>query len=248
MKSFLSSQFLKRAITTAFTALSCTVIEANSAQAASLIQNGSFESGINPGNSFSTLYVGSRAIDGWFVTQGSIDYIGGYWESADGYRSLDLNALHPGGIAQIFNTTVGQEYQVNFAIAGNPVGLPFLKKMQVKAAGQYAYFSFETTGNNRKNMGWQEVSWEFTAVDSTTKLEFASLTGISSSSASSLTGTSSSSASSLKGTSSSSAYGIALDNVSVVASPSAVSVPEPGTLAGLFLLSLGSVLKRKVAS
>ena len=226
MKSLVSSRLFKTAVATACTTLSFVVIEASSAQATSLIQNGSFERGIEPGAPFSTLYTGSRAIDGWRVRQGSIDYIGEYWESADGHRSIDLNGINPGGIAQTFHTTVDKDYQVIFAIAGNPDDFPFLKKMQVQAAGQSAYFSFDMSDKSRKNMGWREVSWKFTAVDVKTTLEFISLTR----------------------TAPKPAYGIALDNVSVVPLANPVSVPEPRTLAGLFLLSLGVFLKKKSTS
>ncbi len=229
MKSLVSSQFIKKAGATALTALSFAVIGSSPAQAANLIKNGSFETGLGSGGLFSTLDTGSTAIDGWFVTQGSIDYITGYWQNADGHRSLDLNALEPGGIAQNFSTIAGKEYQVNFMIAGNPQGSPFLKKMQVNAAGQTADFSFDITGKNPNNMGWQEVSWKFTAIDLKTTLEFKSLT-------------------TEPKTTYGLAYGMAVDKVSVVAVAHPTSVPEPGMLAGLFLLSSAMVFKKRVTS
>ncbi len=73
--------------------------------------------------------------------------------------------------------------------------------MKVTAAGQSANFSFSTIGHNRiNNMGWVQDTWNFTAMDSLTTLQFLS-------------------------TFNNSAYeGPALDNVSVVV------VPEPSTI------------------
>src|SRR5262245_29900142 len=62
-----------------------------SAQAVS-IANGSFESGINPGPTFTgPLGAGATNVDNWTIESGSIDYIGGYWQAKDGTRSIDLN-------------------------------------------------------------------------------------------------------------------------------------------------------------
>lgn len=193
------------------------------AQAANLLRNGSFEIGRNPGRYFSMLYPGATAINGWTVTRGSIDYIGGYWQPADGNRSIDLNGRDAGEIAQTFSTTVGQTYLVTFALAGNPENLPLLKEMRVAAAGQSADFSFDIIGNSFSEMGWRQTSWQFTAVDTETTLKFLSLSNTKPR-----------------------AYGAALDNVSVVPMSEAVSVPEPSSVAGLIAVSaLGACLMRK---
>lgn len=184
------------------------------AQAANLLRNGSFEIGRDPGRGFSTLPPKSTAINGWTVTRGSIDYIGGYWQAADGNRSIDLNGSNAGGIAQTFSTTVGQNYLVTFALAGNPQSRPILKEMRVAAAGQSADFSFYITGKRVSDMGWLPKSWQFTAVDMETTLEFFSL-------------------SQGKGW----VNGPALDNVSVVAISQPASVPEPSSVASLIAFS-----------
>ncbi len=194
------------------------------AQAANLLRNGSFEIGRDPGRGFSTLPPKSTAINGWTVTRSSIDYISGFWQAADGNRSIDLNGSNAGGIAQTFSTTVGQNYLVTFALAGNPQGRPILKEMRVAAAGQSADFSFNTTGKRLSDMGWLPKSWQFTAVDMETTLEFFSL-------------------SQGKGW----VNGPALDNVSVVAISQAASVPEPSSVAGLIAfgaLGVGWMRKR----
>src|SRR5688572_27430249 len=52
--------------------------------------NGSFELGsVNPGGGWITLGSGNPAITGWEIFDGTIDYIGAYWQAADGSRSLD---------------------------------------------------------------------------------------------------------------------------------------------------------------
>jgi len=184
------------------------------AQAANLLRNGSFEIGRNPGRHFSTLYPGSTAINGWSVTRGSINYLGGYWQAADGNRSIDLDGWDAGEIAQTFSTKVGQSYLVTFALAGNPENLPVVKEMRVAAAGQFADFSFDITGKSFSDMGWLPKSWQFTAVDTETTLKFLSLSK-----------------------SNPRAYGAALDNVSVVPISEAASVPEPSSVASLIAFS-----------
>jgi Ca2+-binding RTX toxin-like protein len=80
-----------------------------------------------------------------------------------------------GGIAQAFNTVVGQQYLVSFALAGNPEGGTPIKQLGVSAAGQSEVFSFDTTGFSIDNMGWVNKTLIFTATASTTTLEFYSL-------------------------------------------------------------------------
>ena len=142
--------------------------------------NGSFEIGIDPG-SFSNLPPGSTAITGWTVVVDDIDYIGSAWVSSDGARSLDLDGssgspFPSGGIAQTFATIVGAAYQVTFDMAGNPGSGPTIKPMRVSAAGQSADFFFDITGKTLTDMGWEKRSWQFTATDVSTTLQFRSLT------------------------------------------------------------------------
>ena len=143
-----------------------------------LLVNGSFEDGPSVADfvNLEAGTVGANDIPGWTVTQENIDYIGTEWVPSDGDRSIDLDGTPGfGGIAQTFSTVPGQQYQVVFDMAGNPGGLPAVKRMQVEAAGQSAEFSFDVTGRTLSDMGWIEHSWEFTASDSSTTLEFVSL-------------------------------------------------------------------------
>jgi choice-of-anchor C domain-containing protein len=177
----------------------------------SLVTNGSFENAsVNPGSGFVTLGYGSTAITGWTVVgtiqySGCIDYIGGYWQAADGIRSIDLNGSNDrGGVQQTLATVAGQQYEVRFSMSGNPDGSPATKILTVSADTESQDFDYTVTGS-RGDMRWTSTNmWYFTATDDSTLLTFQS--GINGS------------------------YGPALDNVSVCA-----VVPAPGAilLAGL---------------
>jgi len=185
-------------------------------QATNLIQNGSFETAtVNPGTD-TLLNAVSTVITGWTVSQGSIDYIGTYWQASDGGRSLDLQGLASGTIEQTFNTTIGATYRVTFDLAGNPFGGSAIKQMRVSAVGSSADFSFDITGKSPSNMGWVSKSWDFTANSTTTTLEFIGLGN--------------------------SDAGAALDNVSVIAVPEPSSMLG---LLSLGVLGIGSALRRQ---
>jgi choice-of-anchor C domain-containing protein len=168
--------------------------------------NGSFEdSALNPGAGFITLSEGSTAILGWEVFDiapeaRTIDYIGTFWQAADGSRSVDLNGnVGAAGIRQTFDTVADTTYRVEFALAGNPDGAPDIKQVLVQS-GQFSdSFTFDATATSRQNMGWTYHSLLFTAAGSSTTLSFLSETsGV--------------------------FFGPALDDVSVSA------VPEPASL------------------
>lgn len=148
---------------------------------ANLIQNGSFESGVNPGGSFSTLYAVNYDITGWKVTNNSIDYIGGYWYPSNGDRSLDLSGYAAGTISQEFKTVEGQKYEVTFDMSGNPdAGIRdaefITKTLQVSAGAESLKFDYiMTAANSKTNMLWQEMVWSFTATSALTTLTFDSL-------------------------------------------------------------------------
>jgi choice-of-anchor C domain-containing protein len=138
--------------------------------------NGSFELGTDPG-AYKTLNPGDTDIFGWTIT-GQIDYIGTYWQASDGNRSLDLSGLSAGSIQQDIDTTIGMTYIVNFDMAGNPDGIPTIKQLVLEAVGVDAQaFDFDTTGNTKSDMGWQNMEWSFIANASTTTLKFTSLVG-----------------------------------------------------------------------
>jgi choice-of-anchor C domain-containing protein len=138
-----------------------------------LLINGSFEEGPDPGM-WKPLDKGSKAIKGWTVTRGQIDYVGTFWQAADGKRSIDLHGSPGyGGIQQTFATKKGQRYRVTFSIAGTPgIGA---KRMGVGAAGQKAEFRCDGTKFTKEKMGWATHKWEFIAEGNKTTLEFYTL-------------------------------------------------------------------------
>ncbi len=167
----------------------------------SLIVNGDFEEGPAV-TTYMNLATGAVTLNGWIVTGEGIDYVGsGYYLPSKGMRSLDLDgsaaskATPPyvqGGVAQTFPTTPGQRYVASFDMAGNPNRPPAQKPMRVSAAGESLEFVVDITGKNGRNMGWVTKEFTFTAKETSTTLEFRSLT------VSPLTG-----------------YGAAIDNVTV---------------------------------
>jgi choice-of-anchor C domain-containing protein len=191
-------------------------LSATQAQA-SLILNGSFESGVAPG-SFVTLSAGdSTSLNNWTVASGNIDYIGTYWTASNGSRSLDLNGLVPGSISQSFSGLIaGQTYIVSFDLAGNPAGGPQPKMITASTNETSFDASFDSTHTSLSSMGWTAESFTFVAAAATDTLTFTSdTTGFSGNSTYPT------------------AFGPALDNVSV--SP----VPEPATWAMMILGFLG---------
>lgn len=139
-----------------------------------LVKNGSFEQGsVVDEFDYISLEAGSNAINHWTVTRDQIDYYQDEWIAADGDRSIDLNGSPGvGGMSQMLETEVGQDYLVTFDLAGHNSGL--LQTLGVSAAGQAATFEFQAN-QDPSNLGWVERSWQFTAVAPETTVEFYSL-------------------------------------------------------------------------
>lgn len=207
------------------------IIASTSANATTnLVQNGSFESMTQvPGKFFVdsygfTLFPSSGQINDWTISGASVDNVWNtYWTPAAGYYSLDLNGSNSQAtISQTLSTTVGQQYQLTFSLAGNVDGGSHIKMVQVSAGNAMQDFTFDTAGKSRTNMGWKTETLNFNATSSSTILSFKSL-----------------STDNLY-------YGPVLDNVSVAAvasfaaAASAAPVPEPETYA-MMLAGLGLV-------
>lgn len=175
---------------------------ASSASAVS-ITNGSFELGgeIAAGGFRSVPALNTTTITGWKVGGAGVDYIGTYWQAADGVRSIDLSSSNAGSVSQTISTIAGKTYKVFFSLSGNPDGGLGQKIAVSSVSGSVPGISTYTVGpaNSRANMLWQRYSYIFTAFDTTSDLTFASATRT--------------------------PYGPALDNVSITA------VPEPETWA-----------------
>jgi choice-of-anchor C domain-containing protein len=167
-----------------------TLAIAGQANAADLIQNGSFENGTGDASfgSFATEPTGATNITDWTVVSGgtqpstdAVDWINGYWQAADGTHSVDLSGLQNGGIYQDIATTPGKTYDVTFDMAGNPDGQPAVKLLVVSAnpvsntttPGVDAFFTVLGSGT-KTNMGWTAESYSFVATSTSTMLEFSS--------------------------------------------------------------------------
>ncbi len=189
-----------------FAAAALLIFGATSASAVS-IANGSFEVGAAiPAGGFITVpALNSTAITGWTVGGGGVDYVGTYWQAADGVRSVDLSGNSAGGISQTISTIAGRSYRVAFYLSGNPDAGVGQKVAVTSVSGNLPDIEFYNVGaaNSRTNMLWQRFTYDFTAFDTTSTLTFASATRT--------------------------AFGPAVDNVSIS------TIPEPATWATLVL-------------
>jgi choice-of-anchor C domain-containing protein len=172
-----------------------------------LLTNGSFETGsyAEGGSKYQTLNAVSGAMDGWAVTGGSIDWISGYWQSAEGGRSLDLSGNSLGSISQtVSNLDLNTTYKLAFSLSGNPDNDGGNRTGNVTVGAFSQDFAYNTTtyGNTLGDMKWITVSYLFKPSATTQTLMFTS-------------------------TAAGGFWGPALDNVSLTA------VPEP-TLPVLF--------------
>ncbi len=157
-------------------ALASALALSGTALAAASLANGSFEGDVSIGR-FVTLSTGSTAITGWTVDTGSVDWIGTYWVSFDGLRSVDLNGNEPGSLSQHLATTPGYDYTVDFRMAGNSTCGTAIKTLDVSAgADGSGSFSFDTTGMSNSSMGWAAKSFSFTASTADTLLTLSSTT------------------------------------------------------------------------
>lgn len=194
---------------------------ASGANAATVI-NGGFETGTDPNsspNGFITLTAGdSTSIPGWTVSNGSIDYIGSYWQAQGGSsRSIDLAGTSLGTISQSIDTVAGVWYTVTFWASKNPDGGAPDRTGTVSFGGGSQAFAYSAV-NDRANMNWQQYSFNFLATGASSLLSFSA------------------------DASAGCCYGPALDTVSITE-----AVPEPATW-GLMLLGfagIGMAMRRR---
>jgi choice-of-anchor C domain-containing protein len=201
-------------------ALAASAFAMSSAASAATIVNGSFELGTAPGG-YATTWAGSSALTGWTVGGASVDYIGNYWQAADGSRSIDLAGFGIGSISQTIETIVGQAYSITFSVAANLDGGSTIRNGFIDVGGEQSLISFDSTGKTRADMGWEVRTFEFVALDALTTLTF-----------------------SADAVTSANNFGLALDNVSISAID---AVPEPGAWAMLLFGfgSLGYVMRNR---
>jgi choice-of-anchor C domain-containing protein len=177
---------------------------------ANLLTNGSFEQPGFTTGTWDRLSGGSSAITGWTVTGTDVDWIGAYWNAADGNYSVDLAGQYTGGVEQSFATVAGQAYDVSFELSANPDdyhinGILDTVTLGVSAGNFSNTYDYTvTTANSHTNMLWTTMSFSFTALGPSTTLSFKDLAGLN--------------------------FGPAIDNVVVTEGNDPPPVPEPATM------------------
>ena len=143
-----------------------------------LVRDGSFEIPAIPDLPYFQASAGD-SIGAWAVVGGPVDLIsGGFWKSAAGYQSLDLDgSCGVGAIVQRIPTTPGHVYTLCFALAGNPDGSPSVKSMTVQwGTAVVDSLRFDVSGSDRVRMGWSYYQYSVTATADSTDLLFRSMT------------------------------------------------------------------------
>ena len=136
-----------------------------------LVDNGSFENGTHGGVINELVSALGTDITSWTIVSGNIDWILPLWPASEGVLSIDLNGNVQGEISQSFDTVSGRQYEVLFDMSKNPVVSS--ATMEVSAANTTTQYTYSTV-NDLVDMLWEEKSFIFTAVDSTTTLTFQS--------------------------------------------------------------------------
>lgn len=140
--------------------------------AVELVANGSFEDGPDLPEGWGAVDKDSTTITGWTVTRGQIDVLSTHWQAGEGKRSLDLHgSAGYGGVKQTLATKKAKAYTVTFQMACNPAGKVTEKSLWVAAAGAKKKFTFDAKGKTLEDMGWEKMTWEFTATADETELE-----------------------------------------------------------------------------
>lgn len=142
-----------------------------------LIKNGGFESSPT-GEGFST----GEKIDGWRVKGKSIDVLS-VW-SDQGRKSVDLNGTGDfqdsrGGVKQVIDTVIGEEYTLRFSLAANPYEPgPFfpigtlIKQLTVRVGDERQTFSVDRRLNPADGEDWLDIAWTFIATETRTDIVF----------------------------------------------------------------------------
>ena len=140
---------------------------------ASYVTDGEFNTPY-AGGGFTTYGTGGN-FGGWNVVSGSVDLIGGYWQSATlGGGSVDLDGNSPGAINQLITTGAGS-YVLNFSLSGNPDAGTGPKTVRVTVGNATHDFTYNISeSNNHSNMNYLAESLAFNTSGPTT-LSFQSL-------------------------------------------------------------------------
>lgn len=141
---------------------------------ANLIVNASFEQPAGIG--YAAYGPGVTAITGWTTTRSGVEWFNtaGWGPAPDGLMVVDLaNYVYSsGGIKQTFATTPGETYSVAFS-AGNYYGFGRTGTgiIDIDVAGLQLSFA-TATATSATPWAWKNITFDFTAIDATTTLEF----------------------------------------------------------------------------
>jgi choice-of-anchor C domain-containing protein len=154
------------------------ILAAPAAFADNVVLDGNF----NTSDPVYTTYFSGSSFGPWAVTSGSVDLVGGYWQSPSGANpptgtngSVDMDGDAPGGISQgISGLTAGKTYTLTFWLSGNPDGPPATKSLDVSIGSAVDdNFTYTIGTNSHTDMMYSMESVTFTA-DATNTLSFVS--------------------------------------------------------------------------
>ncbi|MGR4883928.1 DUF642 domain-containing protein [Streptomyces sp. LARHCF249] len=153
-------------------ALSVLLLQATSAQAETRVhvRNGSFTDPHVTENSYRTFGVGN-GIDGWTVTQGSVDLLGSGFAQRDGYvQAVDLNGDGRGAIRTQIDTTPRHRVYVHFKATASADPRKIctgsnIPEALLRVQGEDGKGAFESLGKPDANAvaHWQDYTFEYTA-------------------------------------------------------------------------------------
>jgi len=168
---------MKKRLTLAGGAVELALLASGGTAKANLVVDGDFTAAPDPGT-YTTYGVGTMG--GWTVVSGSVDLIGTYWQAPPGGgRSVDMAGNENGTIQQtISGLTVGQNYQLSFAMSGNPDGPPGVKTLGVGltiGGGSPITFTYTIGSNSHSDMQYQTETAVITATSTSEVLQFQDL-------------------------------------------------------------------------
>jgi hypothetical protein len=160
-------------------------LDAESAGAAGLIQNGSFEAPLVPAGSYTTFNTGDK-FKGWTVVgatgnvaevNDTFTYCGHTFPARKGHQFLDLTGTTntPTGVRQTVATIAGATYSLSFAI-GNVYDLSSncgtTSTVNLSIDGNPVASFTNKAGKTSTAIEWKKYSIEFVAAGATTNIAF----------------------------------------------------------------------------
>lgn len=150
------------------------LLTAQSAIAANLIANGSFELPAIPGGTYQN-DPNDIIIPSWTAVNADIvanNFNGTTATAFEGVQYLDLVGFSPSGsIAQTFATVAGQTYTLTFGYSNNAFSGPNSRSAEVRIGSNLLDIITHSTAT-ANNLNWSIYTTNFVASDALTKLSF----------------------------------------------------------------------------